>query len=144
MRFLLIFFLIIPFVGFSQKGNVDFPRDTTFSIWSTTQKIKKDFPDAVPVQEFRALNIKSERNVIYFSLGNCDLHADLFYPVKKSNTKIPAVILIHGGGWASRNKSHLVPMSQMLANNGFFTATVEHRLSPEAKPGSHNRFENVR
>ncbi|HPE58640.1 MAG TPA: alpha/beta hydrolase, partial [Bacteroidales bacterium] len=36
-------------------------------------------------------------------------------------------------GWASGNKSHLVPMAQKLAENGFVAATVEYRLSPEAK-----------
>lgn len=133
MRLLLFFSLILPFFGFSQKGIEDFPRDTTFSVWSSWQKIKKDFPDAVPVKEFKSLNIKSERDVVFYSIGNRDLHADCFYPEKTSNQKIPAVIMIHGGGWASGNKSHLVPLAQILAVHGFFTATVEHRLSPEAK-----------
>lgn len=133
MKLLLIFFLLIPFIGFSQKVNEDFPRDTTFSVWSSWQKIKKDFPDAAPVKEYKALNIKSEKEVVYYSFGSRELHADCFYPEKSSNQKIPAVIMIHGGGWASGNKSHLVPMAQILAVHGFFAATVEHRLSPEAK-----------
>ncbi len=133
MRLLLLSLLILPFVCVSQNIISEIPRDTSFSVWSSWQKIKKDFPDAEPVKEFKGLRIYEERNVGYYSLGERDLHADLFYPERKSEVKIPAVILIHGGGWASGNKSHLVPLSQMLAVNGFFTATVEHRLSPEAK-----------
>ena len=127
------FLFLIPFIGLGQKNLVDIPLDTSFTVWSEAQKIKKNFPSAQVVKEFKVLKIQSEKDVVYYSLGNRDLHADLFYPDKKTDKKIPAIILIHGGGWASGNKSHLVPMSQMLAVHGFFTATVEHRLSPEAK-----------
>ena len=133
MRLLFIFLLLTPFVGYSQNMKVDFPRDTSFSVWSAGENIKKNFPGAVTVKEFKGLKIHDERDIVYYSLGNRDLHADLFYPERRFDKKIPAIILIHGGGWASGNKSHLVPMSQMLSIHGFFTATVEHRLSPEAK-----------
>lgn len=133
MKLLFIFLLVIPFPVYSQKVNVNFPRDTSFSVRSAGENIKKDFPVAVAVKEFKGLKIQDERDVVYYSLGNRDLHADLFYPDRKVDKKIPAIILIHGGGWASGNKSHLVPMSQRLAVHGFFAATVEHRLSPEAK-----------
>lgn len=133
MRLLFAFFLIIPFIAFSQNEIADFPRDTTFSVWSAWQKIKKDFPQAQPVKEYKSLKITGERDVVYYSLGERDLHADLFYPERKQKEKLPAVILIHGGGWASGTKSHLMPLAQMLAVHGYFTASVEHRLSPEAK-----------
>ena len=71
--------------------------------------------------------------MVYWEFENRNLHADLFYADTKPDKKVPAIILIHGGGWASGNKSHQVPMAQMLAVHGFFAATVEHRLSPEAK-----------
>ncbi len=66
-------------------------------------------------------------------MENRDLHADVFYPSERTIRKTPAVLLIHGGGWASGNKSHLVPLAQKLAENGFFAVTAEQRLSPEAK-----------
>ncbi len=133
MRLLFALFLTLPFAGFSQKTNVDFPRDTTFTVWSSWQKIRKDFPDATPVKEFRDKKIREERNVIYYKLSQRELHADLFFPQKKSKKKIPAVILIHGGGWASGNKSQQVPIAQKLAENGYFAVAAEYRLSPEAK-----------
>lgn len=129
---LFVILLVFPFVSFSQKGKVDFPRDSSFNVKSTSQKIKKDFPNAEAVTEFVIETINDERNEVYYSLGKRDLHADLFYPKEKTH-KIPAIILIHGGGWASGTKSHLVSMAQKLAENGFFAASVEHRLSPEAK-----------
>ncbi len=128
----LIWLIIFP-VFLNGQNVVLFPRDTSFSVWSAGKKIEKDFPNAVAVREFKSLNINAERDFVYYNLGNRKLHADIFYPVKSEKKKIPAVILIHGGGWASGNKSHLIPLAQILAVNGFFTATVEHRLSPEAK-----------
>lgn len=128
----IIWLIILP-VFLKGQNEVSFPCDTSFSVWSAGEKIEKDFPEAEAVIEFKSLNIKEERDIVYYNLNNRKLHADIFYPVKSNRKKIPAVILIHGGGWASGNKSHLVPLAQILAVNGFFTATVEHRLSPEAK-----------
>ncbi len=126
MKNLLILLLIVPFIGFSQKGNVDFPRDTSFNVQNTFLKERKNFPFITVVEEFHS------RDVVYCTLDNRKLHADVFYPSDKSK-KHPGVILIHGGGWASGNKSHLVPLAQKLAANGFVAASVEYRLSPEAK-----------
>ncbi len=129
----ILLILLISLISPAQEKTADFPRDTSFSVWSSYQKIKNEFPQAKPVEEFSIKRIKGEKNAVYFSLENRDLHADIFYPAKQKSKKIPAVLLIHGGGWASGNKSHLVPMAQKLAENGFFAATAEHRLSPEAK-----------
>ncbi|MBW6534038.1 MAG: alpha/beta hydrolase [Mariniphaga sp.] len=130
--FLILLFLL-PVIVYGQTPKNDFPRDTSFSVRSAGENIKKEFPNAMAVKEFQGLKIKSEKDVVYRAFKNRELHADLFYPDKTLDKKIPAIILIHGGGWASGNKSHLVPMAQMLAAHSFFTATVEHRLSPEAK-----------
>jgi len=129
----LVILLVIPVFVTGQTPKYDFPRDTSFTVWSAAENIRKDFPGAEAVRKFTGLEIQTEKDVVYYSFENRELHADLFYPDKKVSEKIPAIILIHGGGWASGNKSHLVPMSQMLAVHGFFAATAEHRLSPEAK-----------
>lgn len=132
MKQTFLFFFLIPIFVIGQTQSFDFPRDTSFSVWSAAQKIKKDFSQATIVEEFQNANCVEKRNVVYFSLEKRDLHADLFYP-KNSSKKLAGVLLIHGGGWASGTKSHLIPLAQKLAENGFFAATVEYRLSPEAK-----------
>lgn len=40
--------------------------------------------------------------------------------------------MIYGGGWNSGDRPLLIPMAQKLAAEGYVTATVEYRLSPEA------------
>lgn len=132
MRLLSIFLVLLPFAGFSQKGNVDFPRDTSFNVQSTFLKEQKNYPFITIVEEFHSPDVIAQRDMLYYTLGNRKLHADVFYPSDKSK-KHPGVILIHGGGWASGSKSHLVPMAQKLAANGFVATSVEYRLSPEAR-----------
>ena len=123
---------IMPFILHGQINN-DFPRDTSFTVRSAALKIRNDFPEATPVREFENLQIHSERDVIYSSIQNRELHVDIFWPIDSDGRKLPGVICIHGGGWASGNKSHLVPLAQKLARNGYCAASVEYRLSPEAK-----------
>ena len=132
LKHVLIILFAFPLYVVGQNSGFRFPRDTSFSVWSAGQNIQHDFPDAAAVKEFQGLNIQHEKNLVYHSLGKRNLHADVFYPIK-INGKIPAIVLIHGGGWASGDKSLLVPMAQKLAEEGFFTASVEYRLSPEAK-----------
>ncbi len=63
--------------------------------------------------------------------GERTLHAELAYPTVPPKTPMPAVLWIHGGGWAGG--SHKNNFIQWLATKGYFTASIEYRLSGEAK-----------
>jgi pectinesterase len=74
-------------------------------------------------------------NIVYATLpetpfGKRNLHLDLFRPEKPG--KYPVLLLVHGGGWRSGNKSMDIPLAKQIASKGYVTATIEHRLSPEA------------
>jgi pectinesterase len=120
-----------PMLVLAQKDFNVFPKDTSFTVQSTARKIAKDFPQARAVSEFRISSIEEKRDRVYWSFGKRKLHIDVFYP-KNIKRTVPGVLLIHGGGWASGSKSHLVPLAQKLAEAGFVAATAEYRLSPEA------------
>lgn len=45
----------------------------------------------------------------------------------------PLVLFIHGGGWKSGDKAPFPPLLKTLAEQGFVCATVNYRLSGEAK-----------
>ncbi|NQU87494.1 MAG: alpha/beta hydrolase [Mariniphaga sp.] len=146
MKALILIILLIPFAVFSQKVTQDFPTDTSFTVYSAFQKIKNQFPDARPVQSFNPEYFLSDLNVIYSEIEGRKIHMDIFSPLKKPGSLIPAVLLIHGGGWRSGNKSHMVPLAQKLAMEGFVTAAVEYRLSAEAlyPAGIHDLKEAVK
>ena len=104
------------------------PRDTSYNLNSAAQKIRKSYPDADPVTLPESSNYET---VSYVRYNNRELKLDLFKPLTAA-VPYPAVILIHGGGWASGNRSLMHPLAAQLAGQGFLAAAVEYRLSPEA------------
>ena len=62
--------------------------------------------------------------------GGRDLHAEIAYPKDKTGP-LPAVIYIHGGGWVGG--SYKGSPINGLARAGYFAASIEYRLSNEAK-----------
>jgi acetyl esterase/lipase len=46
---------------------------------------------------------------------------------------LPAVVLIHGGGWRRGDKTALLAECRELAMNGFVALTINYRLAPEHK-----------
>lgn len=56
------------------------------------------------------------------------LHLDVYKPAVLSAEAHPAVILIHGGGWSSFDKSTMRGMGQFLARSGFVAFAVDYRL----------------
>jgi len=112
------------------------PRDTTYTVWSTYQKLKKQFPEIVVVKPLQSPNIVQRFDITYVTVEHGgdrrELKADLFYP-KKIKKKLPGVVLVHGGGWRSGDKSMNTPLAQQLALHGYFVMSVEYQLSLEAK-----------
>lgn len=134
--FFITIFCLISLASNAQPVTIDgIPRDTSFTPYLAWKNIQKDFPEARIVKPQLPAGVQTEPNLIYASLPNTpygkrDLHLDLFRPEKPG--KYPVLILIHGGGWRSGNKSMDIPLAQQIAAKGYVTAAVEHRLSPEA------------
>ena len=110
------------------------PRDTSFTVWSTARKIHKKHPEATVAMPDSADGLRVYRDCVYNTLprtryGRRDLHADVFRPA--DTTRYPAMIMIHGGGWNSGDKSLQEPMARMIAARGYVTIPIEYRLIPE-------------
>lgn len=108
------------------------PRDTSFTSYSAAVKVYKKYPNVNLVSSALPKNIKAVKNIVYVKYGNRSLHLDLFSPKKGSKKFLPAVILIHGGGWRSGDRSMEYPMAEFLASKKYIAAAVEYRLSIEA------------
>ncbi|MCM1163576.1 MAG: alpha/beta hydrolase [Muribaculaceae bacterium] len=111
------------------------PRDTSFTTWSTNRKVIKKHPEAVLAENTLPAGVKAQENVVYSTLkdtpfGDRDLHVDIYRP--DDNKTYPALIMIHGGGWNSGDKTLQQPMAKMIAAQGYVTIPVEYRLIPEA------------
>ncbi len=56
------------------------------------------------------------------------LHADLYRP--RAEGRYPAVLVVHGGGWARRSKADMADLSRDLAEQGFVAVNIEYRFAP--------------
>lgn len=111
------------------------PRDTSFTAYSTNLKVKKVHPEAELLDSTLPEGVKAVYDEVYATLSDTpygirDLHVDIFRP--DDDGIYPALIMIHGGGWNSGDKSLQRPMAVRIASRGYVTIPVEYRLIPEA------------
>lgn len=115
----------------SSKGLTGIP-DTSYSTYSALTKTLKTHPNAVLVAEKSFKTVQEYRNIPYTNVGTRDLYLDVFQPKKHSKKGRPAILIIHGGGWRTGNRTMHIPLAQHLAAKGYVTITAEYRLSTEA------------
>ncbi len=115
----------------SSKGLTGIP-DTSYSSYSALSKTLKTHPNAVLVGEKTFKNVQEYRNIPYANVGTRDLHLDVFQPKKRSKKGKTAILILHGGGWRTGNRTMHIPLAQHLAARGYVTITAEYRLSTEA------------
>ena len=105
-------------------------KDTSYTVNSSFNKYKKNFPQIEIVKPKQFENVIETENIQYKTLEKRNLCFDAFINTSENN---PAVILIHGGGWKSGDKSHMKPMAQYIASKGYSCFAIEYRLSDEAQ-----------
>jgi acetyl esterase/lipase len=69
-----------------------------------------------------------QQNVVYGRVKGTELHLDVYQPVAASPKPLPAVILIHGGGWSAFDKSTMRGMGGLLSRSGLVAFAVDYRL----------------
>jgi pectinesterase len=106
-------------------------HDTSFNVTNEYNKNKKKYPDLKIVELFSLQTIREKKNIVYCSLGERKLQLDAFYPAKKSKGRT-AIMIIHGGGWRSGDRTQHHPLAQRFADLGYVCFTPEYRLSTEA------------
>lgn len=115
----------------STKGITGQP-DTSYTTYSAYKNTLKQHPGIRIVKEHSFKSVKESRGLVYCTVGSRTLQLDAFQPVSGRKAKTPAVLIVHGGGWRSGNRSQHIPLAQHLAAAGFASFTVEYRLSTEA------------
>lgn len=90
---------------------------------------RADGRTAVPQSTVNGLDAKL--NVTYARYDDRTLEMDIYRP-KQAWGELPAVVCIHGGGWAKGNRTSHEKIAQSLAARGYVAATISYRLSGEA------------
>jgi pectinesterase len=110
------------------------PRDTSFTVHSALVKARKQHPNITVARPPQPKNVRAAPNLTYCTLdGGRQLKLDVFYPKAGRKQTFPAVLIIHGGGWRSGDRSQHLPLAQQLAARGYVAVTAEYRLSTEAQ-----------
>ncbi|WP_353133640.1 alpha/beta hydrolase [Pseudopedobacter sp.] len=125
--------LILLCLAFLTKAQQNIPRDTSFTLHGTLLKEKKYRPYITIAKPTIVHPVLSKLDVVYDRVGDRQLLMDVFYPKKRLGNTSPGVILIHGGGWQSGDKSQMHAIAKTLAGYGYVAFSVEYRLSLEAK-----------
>jgi len=72
-----------------------------------------------------------ENDVVFGTGGGRDLKCDIYHPPNDATSR-PGLLLIHGGGWRSGDRSQLRYYGIQLARYGFVGVACEYRLTGEA------------
>ena len=83
----------------------------------------------LPQSTLDELNAKLD--LTYANYGDRSLEMDIYRP-KGVWGELPAIVCIHGGGWAKGNRTSHAKIAQALAARGYVAATISYRLSGEA------------
>ncbi|ESQ86685.1 hypothetical protein ABAC460_22420 [Asticcacaulis sp. AC460] len=106
------------------------PVDDSYTVSQRWDGYKDKYPGiSRPAAEFQA-GQKVLFDQLYKKDGSRELHVDVFLPVKANGQ---GILLVHGGGWRSGDKSHFYVMASRLAQRGYTVFLPEFRLSPEAR-----------
>ncbi|MDY0988351.1 alpha/beta hydrolase [Flavobacterium sp. CFBP9031] len=123
--------ILVLFFNVLVMQSQQYQVDTSYTIKSTyTKLIKKHAFITIP--EIKANpDVKEMFDLVYNKEQDRVLNFDAFINTKKK--KNPAVIMIHGGGWRSGNKSQMQFIGKEIAAKGYSCFAIEYRLSLEAK-----------
>jgi len=77
--------------------------------------------------------VTAHTDLVFGQGGTKPLLLDLYAPATKGDKPRPGVIVIHGGGWENGSRRAFRAMCQQLALRGFVAATIDYRLSGEAR-----------
>jgi len=90
-------------------------------------------PEGQPPRRALPASVKVERDIVYARYGTREVKLDLYLPMQPASDKIPCIVVVHGGGWRSGDKSRFAPIAGALAEQGFAVACIGYRLLPEVE-----------
>lgn len=85
---------------------------------------------ACPAGARAADEIEFRRDVVYGNVGELQLKLDLAAP-KNLRAAAPALVAIHGGGWAAGRKEDFGDIIRAAAGRGYVAVSVGYRLAPQ-------------
>ncbi|MVM35040.1 alpha/beta hydrolase fold domain-containing protein [Spirosoma sp. HMF4905] len=135
MHRLISLFLIMALstnVTYAQLGPTG-GKDTSFSVRGSYLREKQYHPEITLADSTLPAGVRIAKAITYSTpIAGRNLLLDVYAQPAVSGKIRPAVVMIHGGGWRSGDRSHNNTLAGQLAAKGFVAIPVEYRLSTEA------------
>ncbi|MEN6588412.1 MAG: hypothetical protein ABFC30_01945 [Proteiniphilum sp.] len=117
---LLILLTCLPWQPIAQTVMIKgVPRDTSYTVYSSYKKVAKQFPFIQIASTELPKGIKAMEAIPYKSTGKRELTLSVYRP--DNEAILPAVMMIHGGGWNSGSPDMQKALALQLARNGYVT-----------------------
>ena len=71
------------------------------------------------------------QTLVYANVGGQALALDVYRPTAPVGARVPAVIVVHGGGWSADDKGGAPLVSAWLAAHGYAVFDVQYRIAPQ-------------
>ncbi|ACT60296.1 alpha/beta hydrolase [Hirschia baltica] len=119
---------ILPFSALAENNIL--LVDDGYTVSQRYEKNKEKYPEIEwPILSFQP-GQTIQFDLAYKQTDQRTLHADIFRPSSEINNG-GALLLVHGGGWRSGNKSHFYALANLLSARGYTVILPEYRLSIE-------------
>ncbi|HEX8502035.1 MAG TPA: family 43 glycosylhydrolase [Pyrinomonadaceae bacterium] len=109
------------------------PGYNVFSVETAERGLLRNYPFVTRLPAELPPGVRARPGVTYARYGAREMRLDLFSPAAAGEGRRPAVIVVHGGAWITGNHRMENPFAAELARRGYVAATVEYRLSKEAR-----------
>ena len=127
-----MFLVFVGNISAQRTEGITGKPDTSYTISTAYAGMIKTNPETQLVSEIHFSNLVEEKNINYCNIGDRKLLIDAFYAKWTASSKRTAIIIIHGGGWRTGNRTLHYPLAERLAKLGYVCFTPEYRLSTEA------------
>lgn len=77
------------------------------------------------------LSFNKQEDIFYAGTKDERQQGDIFIP--EGAGPFPGIVLVHGGGWKSRDREDMNSIAESLAENGFVVFNINYRFSPKDK-----------
>lgn len=77
-------------------------------------------------------NVEVFKNIPYVTYGDRTLLLDIYKPQETTIEKLPAILVIRGGGWQKGDKEGYATIAAALTAKGFAAVCIEYRTAQEA------------
>ncbi|WP_420137998.1 alpha/beta hydrolase [Sphingomonas sp.] len=112
-------------------GAATHPVDDSYTVARRFESYRQQYPGIAWPNVAPRTGQTIAFDLVYKSLGERDLHIDVFSP-PPHRQRHQGLLLVHGGAWRSGSKAHFYALANLLAQRGYTVFLPEYRLAPEA------------